>query len=358
MDDEKKKFLIRSTLIILVGLLVFVIYLAFFVDIGDMIKEISQANPWIYSLTFAVALFEVLFFAMAWRYLMRALSVKVSLKKTYAYMWISIFIDLIIPAESVSGEISRAYLMSREPNAETGKVVVSLVVHRVIMVLITMGTLLSGVLVLFVSNYPLSAFVMYLIWLVTIVTVAFLASVFVLLVKEKWMERLVDLLLRIACRIFRGRWRLEELRERALVEVRSFYDGLETFGGNLKHFIWPVVLSFASWVFSILVLFLVFVSLGFSVNWILWSIVVVVFSLIVTIKSVPIGVPAEVGLPEIAMTFLFTAMGIAPGISAAVTILSRLVSFAFKFVIGFVATQWFGIKAIMEGMNLGQKDKV
>lgn len=358
MDVERKKFLIRSSALLLIGLLVFVVYLVFFVNIGEMIEKISQANPFIYALTFVAALLDVFFFALAWRYLMRALSVRVSVWKTYVFIWVSIFIDSIIPAESVSGEISRAYLMSREPEAETGKVVVSLVIHRIIMVLITIVTLLSGVLVLFVSGYTLSAFVMYLIWLVTIVAAAFLACVFVLLVKEKWMERFVDLLLRIACRIFRGRWRLGELRERALVEVRSFYDGLETLGGDLKHFVLPVVFSFVSWIFSILVLFMVFVSLGFSISWTLWSIVVVVFSLIVTIKSVPVGVPAEVGLPEIAMTFLFTAMGIAPGVSAAVTILSRLVSFAFKFVVGFVATQWVGIKTIMDGMKLGQKDEV
>jgi uncharacterized protein (TIRG00374 family) len=362
MDAERKKFLIRSALLILVGLLVFVIYLVFFVDVGDMIKEISEANPLTYSLAFGVALLDVLFFAMAWRYLMRALSVKVSLKKTYAFMWISIFIDSIIPAESVSGEISRAYLMSKEPNADTGKVVVSLVIHRVIMVLITIATLLAGALVLFASHYPLSTLITYLIWLVTLVTGAFLVSVFVLCVKRNWMEGLVDFLLRLGVRIFRGRWHLEELRERALVELKSFYEGLGILTGNLKHFISPLVFSLASWILSLLVTLLVFASLDFSVGWNLFSIIIVVFSLSVMIKSIPVGVPAEVGLPELVMAVLFTELGGPLGITAAlasaVTILSRLVSFWFKFVVGFVATQWFGVRTIMDGMKLGQKDKV
>ncbi|HVP41585.1 MAG TPA: lysylphosphatidylglycerol synthase transmembrane domain-containing protein, partial [Candidatus Krumholzibacteriaceae bacterium] len=296
--------------------------------------------------------------------LMRALSVRVSIEKTYAFMWVSIFVDSLIPAESVSGEISRAYLMSKEPNAETGKVVVSLVIHRVIMVLITIATLLMGTLILFISGYALTTLVMYLIWLVTIVTAVFLALVLVLCMKEKWMEKLVDLLLRIAVRIFRGRWRIEELREKAIVELRHFYDGLAALEGNLKHFIGPVVLSFISWIFSILVSVLVFAALGFSVDWILMSIIVVVFSLTLMIKSVPIGVPAEVGLPELAMAILYVEMGnglnppITAVIASAVTILTRLVSFAFKFAVGFVATQWVGLKTIMEGLKLGQKDKV
>jgi uncharacterized protein (TIRG00374 family) len=93
-------------------------------------------------------------------------------------------------------------------------------------------------------------------------------------------------------------------------------------------------------------------------DWNLIGIIIVVFSLSVAIKSVPVGVPAEVGLPELVMAILYTQLGIPPEISAAVTILSRLASFWFKFAIGFVATQWFGIKAIMDGMKLGQKDKV
>jgi len=360
MDNERKKFLIRAAVFLLVGLLIFVAYLVFFVDINEMIGWIEQANPFVYFLTFVAALLDTFFFALAWQYLMRALLVRVSVKKTFTFMWVSIFIDDIVPAESVSGEITRAYLMSREPDADTGKVVVSLFIHRIIMVLITIATLFTGVLILFVSHYPLSTLVMYLIWLVTIFTVIFLVSVFLLWIKEKWMERIVDFFLRLVVRVFRGRWHLEELREKALVALESFYDGLEALSQNPKHFIGPVVFSFVSWVFSVLVSVLVFVSLGVSVDWNLLSIIVVVFSLSIAIKSVPVGIPAEVGLPEVVMTVLYTALGIPSTLASAVTILSRLVSFAFKFVIGFAVTQWYGVKAIMEGLKLGERqtDKV
>jgi len=360
MDKAKKKFLIRALLFLLIGLLIFVAYIVFFVNRDEMIRIMGQVDLFVYSFTFVAGLLDVLFFALAWRYLMRALSVRVSLKKTYMFMWISTFIDYIVPAESISGEISRAYLMSKEPDAETGKVVVSLVIHRVIMVLITIVTLFSGTLILFWSHYPLSTLVMYLIGLVSIFTVVFLAAVFLLFVKENWMERMVNFFLKLAVRIFKGRWRLEELRERAMVELRSFYEGLETLTQDPKHFVGPVVFSFVSWVFSVLISILVFVSLGFGVNWTLIGIIIVVFSLGIAIKSVPVGVPAEVGLPEVAMAVLYTALGINAEISTAVTILSRIASFWFRFVIGWAVTQWFGLKTIMDGMKLGERqtDKV
>jgi len=365
MDREKKKFLLRAALFLLAGLLVFIVYLVFFVRIDEMILIIGQADLRVYSLAFLVTVLDVFFFAVAWRFLMRALSVRVSVLKTFTFLWVSIFVDSVMPAESISGEISRGYLMSKEPDVETGKVVVSLVIHRVIMVLITIATLFAGTLILFLSHYPLSSLIMYLIWLVSIVTVAFLVGVGLFCAKKDWMERFVDVLLRLVVRIFRGRWRIEELRMRALAELRSFYDGLRTLRCNLRHFIAPVVFSFVSWIFSILVSCLVFIALGRPVDWNLLSIIVVVFSLSVAIKSVPVGVPAEVGVPELVMAVLYTELGAPLGItgnlSAAVTILSRIVSFWFKFVIAFGVTQWVGLKSIMEGMKLGEKrpkDKV
>ena len=364
MDHEKKKFLRRSILLLLAGLLVFVVYLVFFVpDLGQIISDFQRVNPWVYVLTFVASSLDTFFFAMAWRYLMKSLSIRISIRKAYAFMWVSTFFDSLVPAQSVSGEISRVYLMSKEPNPEPGKVVCSLIAHRVINSLITISTLLIGVIMIFVSGYSLPTIVMYFIWLVTIATVAFLVLVLVLLVKEKWTERIVDAFLRFFVRIFRGRWRLEELRERVLVELRRFYDGLAILTDDPKHFIAPVIFSLISWFFSMLVTFLVFVCLGFAISWNLVSLVIVVFSLSFMIKNVPLGVP-EVGLPEIVMSFLYgpyglgAHLGITTDIAAAITILSRLASFWFKFVVGFVVTQWVGLKTVMEGMKLGQKDEV
>ena len=92
------------------------------------------------------------------------------------------------------------------------------------------------------------------------------------------------------------------------------------------------------------------------------SVIIVVFSLSLMIKSVPVRVLAEVGLPQLVMAVFYTELGGPLGITAAlasaVTILSRLVSFGFKFVVGFVATQWVGVKTTIDGVKLGQKDKV
>ncbi len=63
-------------------------------------------------------------------------------------------------------------------------------------------------------------------------------------------------------------------------------------------------------------------------------------SLVTAIKSVPVGIPFEVGLPEITMTTLYVSLGVPAGIAATSTILSRLITLWLRFIIGFAAYQW------------------
>jgi len=61
-------------------------------------------------------------------------------------------------------------------------------------------------------------------------------------------------------------------------------------------------------------------------------------------------------MTEIAMTTLFMAFSVPLHISAAATVLIRIVTVWFRLVIGFGAIQWVGVKTLMESETLvGQK---
>ena len=57
--------------------------------------------------------------------------------------------------------------------------------------------------------------------------------------------------------------------------------------------------------------------------------------------------PGEVGLVEIVMTSLYGLLGVPVGISAAATVLIRVLTVWFRLLLGFVAVQWIGIKALI-----------
>jgi hypothetical protein len=153
-----------------------------------------------------------------------------------------------------------------------------------------------------------------------------------------------------------GRWNIEEWRDKARKAVSAFHDSLKSFASDPNKLILPVAFSIFSWFFSILVYYLVFVAIGYTVD---WFVLIIVYSLVIALKSIPVGVPAEMGVTEIAMTTLFGAFSVPLHISAAATVLIRIVTVWFRLVIGFGAIQWVGVKTIMESETpVGQKKEM
>jgi uncharacterized protein (TIRG00374 family) len=108
-------------------------------------------------------------------------------------------------------------------------------------------------------------------------------------------------------------------------------------------------LSAVSWVLALLAFYLTFVSIGYSQ--ISWGAILVISSIFATVKSVPIGVPFEVGLPEITLTVLLQLFGVPVAVSATATILLRLLTLWMRFFIGFAAQQWVGMRVVTPNGN-------
>jgi uncharacterized protein (TIRG00374 family) len=121
-----------------------------------------------------------------------------------------------------------------------------------------------------------------------------------------------------------------------------------------KPLVVPTFFLALNWISSFAVPYLVFLSLGFSVP---WSVILITSSIVVAVKSVPIGVPFEVGLPEITMTTLYTSMGVPAGVSATATILSRIITLWLRFGVGFAAQQWIEVKACFTPSSVAAAEK-
>jgi len=181
---------------------------------------------------------------------------------------------------------------------------------------------------------------------VPILLMGLLIFIFLLCLREQLTQRLIDLLLRFFAFISRGRLKLASLRSKARKALKAFHQSIEVLGRNPRSLVQPVFFSIVSWVLSIFVSFLVFVSLGHPVSFVLLTIV---YSIIVIIQNIPIGVPGEVGVVEIVMTGVYGLFGVPLGISVAATVLIRVLTVWFRFLLGFVAVQWIGIKTLIGG---------
>jgi len=344
MASMKFKVTWKTFLLPALGLIAFFAYLYFFnVDIPKIIATVQQRiDPSIYSWAIVFLILQTFFFSLSWRSLVNFLSVKLSVVKSFLYVWYGIFMDIIIPAESISGEISRIYLVTREQDKTSGKVVASLVTHRLIGMTVNIISLLLGISLLIIRG-QLSGIVLNLTLFLTSAITAFLVLLILLCVKEKWTLKIVDALIRFAEYISRGRWRLAKIREEAVEAARMFHASMREFGHAQKTLSASSFLYVLAWLLSLGIDYLVFYSIGFPVS---LTVIIVTYSIVVAVRSIPIGVPFEVGLPEITMTTLYIVLGVPPDISATATILNRILTLWLRFFIGFAAQQWLEIKAI------------
>ena len=330
----------------MVGIAAFVIYIYLFnVDIQQIFGEVQKINPYYYALAAVASLVDVFLFTLSWQFLLRHLSVKFHFLKSFAFVWIGIYVDTIIPAESVSGEIAKIYLVNKEQNGTAGKATASIVAQRLIGLGTTVVTLLVGAALLLVQSLLYGIMLTLILFLIAMVCVFFIIVVFFSFM-EKWTYRMLDSLIRFAEWISRGRWKLTKLREEVLQTQKDFHVAVKEYLHAPKTLFVASFFSGFSWIFALLVYFFTFQAIGYSQ--ISWSAILVVSAIFVAVKAIPIGVPFEVGLPEITLTALLQVFFGVPGlIGATATILIRLLTLWLRFFIGFGAQQWLGIKAIV-----------
>jgi uncharacterized protein (TIRG00374 family) len=131
--------------------------------------------------------------------------------------------------------------------------------------------------------------------------------------------------------------------------AKSFHMAMKEYAHAPKALVAAFFLSTVSWVLALLAFYFTFVSIGYPQ--ISWSAILVISSIFAAVKSVPLGVPFEVGLPEMTLTTLLILFGVPPEVSATATILMRLLTLWMRFFIGFAAQQWIGMSAITTNGN-------
>jgi len=335
----------KTLILIPIGLAAFLAYIYVFrVDIQDIVAKVQHVNLNFYALTAVAAVLDTFFFTLAWHSLLRFLKVKVSLFKSFLFVWIGIFVDGLIPAESMSGEVAKIYLVNKEQDGTAGAATASVVAQRLIGMSLNVTTLLVGALLLLVESL-LFGMMLALILFLVVVTFIFLALILLLCVKENWTFRLVDAVTGFIERISRGHWKLTRLREELVEATKSFHSAMRDYAHAPKTLLTASLFSAASWMFSLTVFYLTFLAIPNAR--ISWSAILVVSAIFVALKSIPIGVPFEVGLPEITLSTLLIIFGVPGDISILATILIRLPTFWLRFFVGFAAEQWLGIKALI-----------
>lgn len=353
MLEERRRLLTRTIPFLLVGLILFLAYLYFFVGFSNIIETFSKVNLGIFLLAVLMTLIDVFLFTFTWHYLLKTVSINISFSKSLAYVLTGIFVDILIPAEAVSAEISKIYLMGRE-GADVGKVTATLVIQRIYGMVITASSMLSACLVL-LAKMPtqLPVIVINLVLLASGLTLFFLILILLFCIKKELTKKIIRKILGFLKRILPKRLNIKSWEEMAKNALNTFFPALSFLAKMPKKLSVSIISAVSSWIFCLLSSQLVFYSLGYQIS---FPVVVIVYSISMIVQSIPAGIPAEVGITEIVMSSLYMLFSVDPPVAATATILIRFLTVWLKFIMGFMALQWVGIKVIFNKQKQIKQD--
>ena len=139
-----------------IGLLVFFLYLYFFVGFGQIVTVARGVNAEQYAFFYTLAICTIVlgnfFWAASWRVALRTLSVNISMKNAFIYYWTGYFVDLVVPCETICGEVTRLYLVQKETNENFGAIAAGGITNRIVAYIIVVTGLYSSAILLFLKS--------------------------------------------------------------------------------------------------------------------------------------------------------------------------------------------------------------
>ena len=326
-------------LVLVLGLIAFILYIYFFVDISDLITILSTIKPELYVAAFVAYIIYTLFSSLVWHRLLNNLAVPINRRKAFLFTWVGLFFDATVPQLGWSAEVSKTYLLTKDSNVDASKVSASVVGQKLFTNTITIVALSLG-LGLVLINYSIDPLTALLIGLILGLSILTLGVIYWVSIKQSATKTLLNLAVKIVL-VFRKTWNFQSFKTKAEELLGGFHSGFKQLRANPRGLVEPAVYAVVGFVFEVSVVFLCFIAIGYPVP---VDKVLIVFALTGTLQTVGVSI----GIPDLVMFISLNALDIPADISAAVTILTRVVNLWFRLGISYVALQWAGLKIIRQ----------
>ena len=329
INPSVKKWIVISALL---GYTALLIYLFYFVGIGQLISVIGTVDLRIYALVLVSVMVSITFHSLVWFQLLNSVSIKLGFRRTYVLYWLGVFVDNLIPG-GWSGDLFKAYLLSRDPELDTGRAVASVVAKNVYEAIFNLGSMILG-LILLLLNYSLEGSLLFTLGGIMLLLTLPLIILLTISFKPEGARKVLAVFVRFLSRIGRKRWNLTKFKENVEKTLDDYHQGMQLLLENPKMLFKPMILSFFAWGFEVITLLLVFASLG----------QLIAPDKVIIVRSVAGNVEAQgyafAGYAQIVTSELYSALGVdslIPGLSASVAILGGVVIFWLKTGISYAA---------------------
>lgn len=332
--------------IIFLGISILILFIMlYFVGIDDVINSLKYADLRIIALAILVQVFTYYLYTLRWKILNDIADIDTSITKLLPMVLVGLAVNNITPSGRGGGEPVRAYILSREEGYPMEETFAAVVADRALdtfpFVVLAVITIIA---MTFYFDFPL--------WLIVVMTVAVIAIVIILIaliymsINPNFGMRVDIWIIGLVRRFYkRNSYEFEEKIHNA---IKGFQDTMNLVIHNRKVMYYALPLSFIIWIFEILRVYLVFLAFGANVNVIVIGEVFIVACLVGMIPLLPGGLGAIDGI----MILFYSAAGITASISAAATVVERLISFWMATIIGLVILPYYG-SSVLDKISFG-----
>ena len=336
--DKKSIFFLGISVLILVVML-------WFVGIDQVIDALKIAKLEFIALAVALQVFTYYLYTLRWKILNGLVDIDVGIKKLLPMILVGLAVNNITPSGRGGGEPVRAYILSREEDYPMEETFATVVADRaldtfpfvVLAVLTIIGMTLS-------FNFDL--------WLLVLMVLAVIAIVAILIlliymsVNPGFGKRVDGWIIGLVRSLYKKN--SEELEEKIHGVISGFQDTMKMVISNKKVLYFALPLSFVIWIFEIVRVYFVFLAFGAVVSPVVIGEVFILACLAGMIPLLPGGLGAVDGI----MIIFYSAAGITASISAAATVIERLISFWMTTILGMVILPYYG-SSVLDKISFG-----
>jgi len=319
----------KSITLVAVGTSLYLMYL-YHVGFSEIAESMRSVDIRIFSLGFVLALLGVLFDGLAWRRVAQKFDCSISIADAFLIYLSCIFLNNLIPSGSFSGETARIYFLEKIASPGIDRASATVAASRIITSIpFFLGVAVGMGYLVMETNAPG--------WAIATcsgiaVVLLGINAIFVgICFSSGWLEGIVSGLIEFVEKVFHRNVN----RNLCIGIVRRFHSAMSGFTEHRRTILVSTIWSLAAWLCMNLVAFVTFRSMGIEVP--MWAIFAV-YAVMIFIQMLPLVLPGGIGLVDIVMITLFSAIGVPTSYAVAATILSRLIQLWFLTIAGGAAT--------------------
>ncbi|WP_305514691.1 UPF0104 family protein [Methanobrevibacter sp. V14] len=325
----------RKTILLFGFSILILVIMLWFVGIDKVIMALKTANLYIILLAVGVQVVTYFLYTLRWQILNNLADMYVSIRKLLPMVMVGLAVNNITPSGRGGGEPVRAYLLYKEKNCLMEEAFATVVADRALdtFPFVVLAAITISAMTLY---FNFDTWMLVVMVLAVIAIIAVLIGIIYMCINPNFGKRVDGWIIGLVRRFYKKN--SEEFEEKIHGIISGFQDTMKLLISNKRGLLYTIPLSFLIWIFEILRVYLVFLAFGANVNFVIIGEVFIVASLVGMIPLLPGGVGAIDGV----MILFYSATGIPSSVSAAATVIERLISFWMTTIIGLIILPYYG----------------